>query len=65
MYEGEYRELLFKRCIVEEFFNEVHVREQHPPTTVALQAQSIQRITAWGQGGWRSTIRLYCLLQNI
>lgn len=32
-------------CIIQKFLNKVHVRKQHPPTTVSLQAEGIKGIT--------------------
>lgn len=32
-------------CIIQKFLNKVHVRKQHPPTAVPLQAEGIKGIT--------------------
>lgn len=57
---------LFKRVVVEQLLYEVHVREEHAPAAVAVEAQGVQRLPAaagaqvhvqvqcskwWGGGG--------------
>lgn len=34
-----------QRRIIQKFLNKIHMRQQHPPTTVSLQAEGIKGIT--------------------
>ena len=42
----EKKERLFlERRVIEKFFDEIHVTEQHPPAAVTFQAQGVQGVT--------------------
>merc|ERR1712126_245020 len=44
----------FERRVIQEFLDQIHVRQKHPPTAIPFQTQNVERIT----------LRILCLEQS-